>query len=124
MSGKKDDKGKAPIIQGCLNYFPRALEAVAMQSKYGLEKYSLKYEDKNFLLVDNAVARYTDAMGRHQLGEVNDWGSIDPESGMHHAVAVAWNALARLESILLEEEKETSMDQAIWSLEEDNDDNP
>src|SRR5262245_55623865 len=102
--GKKYDGGKSPIFQGVFQYFPRALLAVAGISKYGADKYQRSYDDVNWLRVADGFGRYSDALGRHFLGEFVD-GPIDPESGNLHAAMVAWNALARLELLLLEENK-------------------
>lgn len=106
--GRKDDQGKAPIIQGCLWYFPRALQAVANTSRYGKEKYDTTYSERNFMLVKEGVERYTDGLGRHLAGERIDEGGVDPESGLLHAQMVAWNALARLELMLEQRENESA----------------
>lgn len=96
VAGKKYDAYKAPIVQGCLNYFPRALEAVALVSKYGADKYSVAYSDQNWRRVDGAIDRYSDALLRH-LSAVNFDGEYDPESAHLHLAHAAWNALAILE---------------------------
>lgn len=101
MTGKKLDNGKPPIVQGCFNYFPKALLEVSKVSKYGTEKYNLNYADRNYLRVENGVVRYTDALGRHLLDE-QVVGPIDLESNCLNAAMVAWNALARLEIMLNE----------------------
>lgn len=103
--GKKADTGKAPLARGGFLYFPRALAAVARCSEFGLKKYNLDYEDRNFLEVEGGFGRYTDGMLRHLAGEVTDEGGVDPETSLPHAYAVAWNALARLELKLKEEEQ-------------------
>lgn len=102
--GKKYDTGKSPVFQGVFQYFPRALLAVGDVSRYGANKYSLAYNDINWARVDDGFSRYSDALGRHLIGEFKD-GPIDPESGCYHAAMVAWNALARLELLLTEENK-------------------
>lgn len=96
VSGKKYDDGKAPLYSGCLQYFPRALEAVAQVSAYGAKKYKVPYEEQNWRKVEDGRERYTDAMARHQLGEAKN-DNVDPESGLAEDAMVAWNALARLE---------------------------
>lgn len=101
-AGNKADTGKSPLAQGGFLYFPRALSAVARCSEFGLKKYNLDYEDRNFLEVEGGFGRYTDGMLRHLAGEVIDEGGVDPEMGIPHAYAVAWNALARLEIKLKE----------------------
>jgi hypothetical protein len=98
--GKKFDGGKAPVKRGFLDYFPRAIFAVANISKYGSEKYKAKYEDKNWLHVEGAEGRYGDAQGRHEILPAIE-GLYDLESGHLHAAHEAWNALARLEMLLL-----------------------
>lgn len=91
-AGAKFDGGKVPVMQGVIKQFPRALIAVAALSAQGAEKYQWNGWES----VPDAADRYADAQMRHELylaaGE-----EFDPESGFHHLVAVAWNALLRLE---------------------------
>lgn len=97
--GAKLDKGKPCVFQGCLSYFPRAMESVAALSTFGANKYAWKGWES----VPDGYNRYSDALVRHLIkegkGEV-----LDDDSGLRHATAVAWNALARLELLLKEEE--------------------
>ena len=94
-AGAKADAGKAPIVRGLLDYFPRACRAVALVSQRGAEKYSWKgWED-----VPDGINRYYDALGRHIIYESLE-GPIDRDTGLLHAAQIAWNALARLELIL------------------------
>lgn len=90
--GAKLDLGKTPVMRGALQYFPRALAAVADVSLHGAQKYAWKgWED-----VPNGEVRYGDALGRHLLKEEIE-GDLDADSGMLHAAHTAWNALAVLE---------------------------
>lgn len=95
--GAKLDAGKSCPHRGVIGYFPRAIEAVAEVSTFGANKYSWG----GWFTVPDGVARYSDAMVRHQLkdgkGEV-----LDGDSGLRHAAHLAWNALARLELMLKE----------------------
>ena len=93
--GSKLDAGKAPVMRGALQYFPRALRAVSGVSLFGATKYTWNGRES----VPDGVNRYSDAMGRHLIGEAVD-GPIDPETGLLHAAQTAWNALARLELML------------------------
>lgn len=97
--GKKFDSGKAPIIRGLVNYFPRALQAVANVSAYGAAKYGVSFEAQNWRAVEQGQERYDDARGRHIVGELLD-GSHDPESKLLHAAHQAWNSLAYLELLI------------------------
>lgn len=99
--GIKYDGGKAPIYRGVLAYFPRAVEVVASVSNFGASKYAWS----GWQNVDNGIERYSDALVRHLTyegqGEV-----LDPDSGLYHAGHTAWNALARLELMLREKERD------------------
>lgn len=95
--GAKLDAGKAPVRRGVLAYFPRAIEAIALVSQAGAQKYAWKGWEK----VDDGVARYGDAADRHTLkAEIS--GPYDPDSGFLHVAHTAWNALAVLELKLRE----------------------
>ena len=101
MSGVKKDNGKVrPSL--VLSDMPRALLAVAEVATFGAEKYS----DGNWLHVDNALSRYTDAKDRHRLqGGIE---AHDSESGLLHAAHEAWNALAVLELMIRDSERVTN----------------
>lgn len=109
--GAKLDAGKAPLFQGLLDYFPRAALAVASLSEYGATKYSWKGWEK----VPNGFARYSNALGRH-LAKESIEGPLDLDAlndpnfpaEILHATQVAWNALARLELYLREQEQPKS----------------
>lgn len=106
--GAKLDAGKAPVLRGFLQYFPRATMAVAGLSLYGANKYSWA----GWRSVSDGIGRYGDAVGRHLVKESIE-GLLDQEvlndpkypAEILHATAVAWNALARLELIIEEKEK-------------------
>ena len=102
--GAKLDSGKSPVTRGCLHYFPRALTAVANLSNKGAKKYSWK----GWETVPDGIHRYGDALGRHELQIEDNFYKLDPDTGELEVTAVAWNALARLELILREQEKNAS----------------
>lgn len=74
--------------------FADALLEVAKVGTHG----AAKYDDHNWLSVDNGFERYSSAMIRHYLAENEDY--FDDDSGYLHAAHAAWNALARLQLIL------------------------
>jgi hypothetical protein len=94
---RKDDTGKAAVFQGVVQYFPRALMAVAGISDFGAAKYARG----GWKYVPDGYNRYSDALARHLLlkesGEL-----VDEESSLLHDAHLAWNALARLELYLME----------------------
>lgn len=92
--GAKLDAGKNRL--GLVIYgFPRALKAVGEIATFGAKKYT----DGGWAYVPKGFDRYTDAMLRHLLEE-GCGELIDEDTGLTHAAAVAWNALARLELLL------------------------
>lgn len=96
----KYDAGKSPIFRGLINYFPRACEQVASVSAFGATKYSWM----GWRSVDEGHGRYSDALVRHLTSEGK--GEVeDRDSGLLHAAHVAWNAMARLELLILGKEK-------------------
>lgn len=96
----KYDGGKPCPQRGVIEYFPRALMAVAEISTFGAKKYAWAGWEN----VDDGINRYGDGKVRHQLYEAMG-EEIDPDSGKLHSAHEAWNALARLELILREKEK-------------------
>lgn len=98
--GAKLDAGKVSIYQGLVDYFPRAVRAVAQLSTFGAQKYSWK----GWETVPNGYERYKNAQLRHEMDKVIE-GPVDRawlEQGQYvlHDTAVAWNALAALELYL------------------------
>ena len=84
-----------PIATGCLDYFPKALAAVAELSRIGSEQHNpgqpLRWDRSK-------SSDEADALIRHFL----ERGAIDID-GVRHSAKVAWRALA-----LLEKEIETA----------------
>ncbi len=91
----KERKG-FPIATGVLDYFPRALAAVAECSRVGNEQHS---PGQPLHWDRTKSADESDALIRHFL----ERGTVDVD-GVRHSAKVAWRALALLEKEL---EKET-----------------
>lgn len=105
--GSKLDAGKPPVFQGALNYFGKAIRAIATVSLYGATKYVWRGWEG----VPDGVNRYANALGRHltdtatvpeadkdlikYLEEAFPGVPITPE--IVHASQAAWNACASLE---------------------------
>lgn len=89
--GVKLDTGKGRAWQCLLAYFPRALQGVCKVSDFGAEKYCVN----GWSSVEDGHIRYSDALVRHLLEE--QVSPYDNDSGLHHDLHIAWNALARAE---------------------------
>ena len=107
QAGAKLDAGKirAALV---LSRFPRALWKVCEVGTFGANKYT----DDGWLSVPNGQARYADAETRHQL---KTWmgEELDPDSKLMHQAHKCWNALAELELLLREREKQNVTQQAV-----------
>lgn len=111
--GSKLDAGKAPIYQGVMKYFPRAIMAIANVSGLGARKYTWDGWES----VPEGEDRYGNARERHIVKERIEglWDSDAANDPKHpadllHAAQVAWNALAHLELKLRRLEREGIVD--------------
>ena len=95
MTLPSDSKARKemPIGTGVIDYFPRALAAVAMLSKAGNDKHNLGLP---LHWSKEKSTDHPDCIIRHFI----DRGKIDPDSGLLHDVGLAWRALANLEMVL------------------------
>lgn len=82
------------LSSGVLDYFRNALAAVGRHSKFGNDKYN---PGKPLHWSFNQSTAHADAIASH----LAQHGEIDPETGYSHTVALAWRALALLETELL-----------------------
>jgi dATP/dGTP diphosphohydrolase len=82
-----------PIGTGVLDYFPRAMAAVAMLSKSGNDQHN---PGEPLHWSKEKSTDHPDCIIRHFI----DRGKIDPVSGYLHDVGLAWRALANLELVL------------------------
>lgn len=107
LPGAKLDAGKVPLHRGFFAQFPRAAEAVARVSAKGAAKYSWGA----WRHVPDGQARYADAQARHEKavalarGDAGMYDNGPGGTGEPHLAQIAWNALARLELWLIEQEQ-------------------
>lgn len=96
--GAKLDAGKVRpslIIEG----MARAIFAVSEVATFGAAKYT----PGGWVLVDNGRERYADAGYRHVLKRAMG-EQRDPDSKLEHLAHEAWNALAKLDLAIREQE--------------------
>jgi hypothetical protein len=87
------ERKEIPIGTGVLDYFPRALAAIAMLSKAGNDQHN---PGEPLHWSKEKSTDHPDCIIRHFI----DRGKIDPVSGYLHDVGMAWRALANLELVL------------------------
>lgn len=103
----KEKYSKPNPYRGVLYRFPRAILAVAEISEHGTMKHEVPLDDVSYRDLPDGAMLYREAGCRHMLKEAIE-GPIDPDFNKLHAAHEAWDALARLEIILIEKEKENA----------------
>jgi hypothetical protein len=93
LSGDSKERKATPIGTGVLDYFPRAMVALARLSKVGNDKHN---PGEAMRWAKEKSTDHPDCIIRHFI----DRGKIDPDSGELHDVGLAWRALASLEMTL------------------------
>ena len=91
-------------MAGVIEDFRRALKEIAKLGSMNNKPFG-KYERGSWMNVPNGEVRYKDAFWRHILEGPE---GIDPETKLPHDVAIAWNALARLDLRLRREESQAA----------------
>lgn len=86
-----------PVFSGVLMYFPEAILAVATHSKRGNDKHN---PGQPLHWAKEKSKDHADCIARHLIDIGPNWDSIDPETGSLHAQALAWRALALLQTVL------------------------
>ena len=98
MDGTKYDDGK-PRLGEMIKDFAIPLIELSKVWEFGANKY----EKSNWKKLDNPIDRYTNALLRHLVAE--EYCIYDNESNLLHATHIAFNSLARLYFILLNEKE-------------------
>jgi hypothetical protein len=96
MSDSQSRKNK-PVFSGVLMYFPDALMAIAEHSKRGNDKHN---PGQPLHWAKEKSKDHADCIARHLIDIGPNWDAIDPETQSLHAQALAWRALALLQTVL------------------------
>lgn len=88
----REDRKNMPICSGVLDYFPRALAAIAEVSKLGNDQHN---PGQPLHWARGKSVDHADCILRHLV----DRGTLDTDGGLHSA-KIAWRALALLEEEL------------------------
>ena len=86
-----------PLFSGCLMYFPDALLAVSEHSRKANEKHN---PGEALHWSRDKSKDHADCIARHLLDIGPKWDAVDPEFDSLHATALAWRALALLQTVL------------------------
>ena len=91
-----------PLFSGCMMYFPDALLAVAEHSRKGNDKHN---PGQPLHWAKEKSKDQADCIARHLIDIGPNWDAIDPEFNSLHATALAWRALALLQTVLERDKK-------------------
>jgi hypothetical protein len=94
-----EDRKSAPVVTGCIDYFPLAIAEIARISKAGNDQHN---PGQPLHWAREKSTDHVDCIGRHLI----ERGTFDSD-GQRHTAKAAWRALA-----LLQTELETA---AYWS---------
>lgn len=97
MSATSDTRKGKPLFSGCLMYFPDALLAVAEHSRKANDKHN---PGEPLHWSKDKSKDHSDCIARHLLDIGPTWDLEDPELKSLHATALAWRALALLQTVL------------------------
>lgn len=86
-----------PVFSGVMQYFPDALMAIALHSKRGNDKHN---PGQSLHWAKGKSTDHADCIARHLIDIGPNWDHLDPETGSMHAMALAWRALALLQTVL------------------------
>jgi hypothetical protein len=100
LSEDAKERKNTPITTGALDYFPRALAAVAQCSKAGNDQHN---PGQPLHWAKEKSTDHADCIARHLI----DRHTVDTD-GIPHAAKLAWRALALLEIALEEKEKQNA----------------
>lgn len=94
------ERKETPVFTGLLMYFPEAIQAVANHSYKSNQKHN---PGQPLHWAREKSKDHADCAARHLLDIGPNWNNIDEETGSYHAVALAWRALALLQTVLEKE---------------------
>lgn len=97
MSNESARRKGMPLFSGVMMYFPDALLAVAEHSRKGNDKHN---QGQPLHWDKNKSTDQADCIARHLIDIGPTWDAKDPEFDSYHATALAWRALALLQTVL------------------------
>jgi len=104
-AGISNIRKDSPVFSGVLQYFPDAMMEVAKHSKRGNDKHN---PGQPLHWAKEKSSDQADCVARHLIDIGPNWDSLDEETGSYHATALAWRALALLQTVLERKAKNAS----------------
>lgn len=99
---ESQNRKNSPAFSGFLVYFPDAVMAISAHSYRANEKHN---PGEPLHWAKEKSRDHADCIARHLIDIGPDWDAVDGETGSLHATALAWRALALLQTVLERDEK-------------------
>ena len=100
-----------PLFSGFFMYFPDACLAVAEHSRKANDKHN---PGEPLHWSKEKSKDHPDCIARHLVDIGPNWDAIDPEFGSYHATALAWRALALLQTVIERKRDKAQGLQGMW----------
>lgn len=97
MSNDSTNRKNSPVFSGVLQYFPDAIIEVSKHSKKGNDKHN---PGEPLQWAKDKSKDHADCIARHLIDIGPNWDQIDHETDSYHATALAWRALALLQTLI------------------------
>lgn len=95
----RQGEAKPKIVAGVLHKFPKALEALALVSEFGAQKWDTSIDSRAYITMEDGYQKHLESAGRHLVGAV--YGKYNAaDGGVMHLAQLAWRALAAIETLL------------------------
>lgn len=92
-----NDRKNRPVFSGVLQYFPDAIMEISHHSKKGNDKHN---PGQPLHWAKEKSKDHADCIARHLIDIGPSWDALDEETQSYHASALAWRALALLQTVL------------------------
>lgn len=96
QNGSSERKA-SPVFSGVLMYFPDAFMAIAKHSNVANQKHN---PGQPLHWAKEKSKDHADCVARHLIDIGPNWDALDEETQSYHATALAWRALALLQTVL------------------------
>lgn len=91
------ERKNSPVFSGVLQYFPDAIMEISRHSKKGNDKHN---PGQPLHWAKEKSKDHADCIARHLIDIGPSWDALDEETQSYHATALAWRALALLQTLL------------------------
>jgi hypothetical protein len=102
ISNLSKQRKDTPVFSGVMMYFPDAMLSIAQHSYKGNQKHN---PGQPIHWAKEKSKDHADSIARHLIDIGPNWDALDTETGSYHATALAWRALALLQTLLERDKK-------------------